>query len=319
MGTDEFELISRYLKPLAENEAARGLADDAAVFDIPEGFHGVVSTDALVSGVHFPRDAPGDIVARRALGSALSDLAAMGATPTGCLLTWGIGPDWEDTFFIRFADAFKADLSTYKVDLWGGDTVLTATPFISVCVYGIGRKSDLLSRSGAQAGDAVYVSGKIGDGFLGLQSFGTATGDDRVSAFEAPVPQLALGQALAGIASACIDISDGLAADLDHICRASQVAMEVEAMSVPLSAAGAVYAQDRGKLTTLLTGGDDYQLAFTVNGQNEHKLKEVGRIANASLTRIGVVSQSSEKHYAARFMDANGAEIRFKNRGYTHL
>ena len=167
MGTDEFDLISRYLTPLAANKAARGLADDAAVFDVPEGFHGVVSTDALVSGVHFPSNATGDIVARRALGSALSDLAAMGATPTGCLLTWGIGPDWEDTFFTRFADALKADLSTYKVDLWGGDTVRAATPFISVCVHGIGRKSDLLSRSGAQAGDAVYVSGTIGDGFLG--------------------------------------------------------------------------------------------------------------------------------------------------------
>ena len=319
MGTDEFDLISRYLTPLAANKAARGLADDAAVFDVPEGFHGVVSTDALVSGVHFPCDATGDIVARRALGSALSDLAAMGATPTGCLLTWGIGPDWEDTFFTRFADAFKADLSTYKVDLWGGDTVRAATPFISVCVHGIGRKSDLLSRSGAQAGDAVYVSGTIGDGFLGLQAFGTATGGDRVSAYEAPVPQLALGQALAGVASACIDVSDGLAADLDHICRASQIAMEVEAMAVPLSAAGAAYAQDRGQLGTLLTGGDDYQLAFTVNAENEHKLKDIGRIANVALTRIGAVSQSPEKHYAARFMDANGAEIGFENRGYTHL
>ena len=212
MGTDEFDLISRYLIPLAANEAARGLADDAAVFDVPEGFHGVVSTDALVSGVHFPCDATGDVVARRALGSALSDLAAMGATPTGCLLTWGIGSDWDDMFFTQFADAFKADLATYKTELWGGDTVRAAMPFISVCVHGIGRKSDLLSRSGAQAGDGVYVSGTIGDGFLGLQAFGTATGGGGVSAYEAPVPQLALGQALAGVASACIDVSDGLAA-----------------------------------------------------------------------------------------------------------
>ena len=111
MSTDEFDLISRYLMPLAANEAARGLADDAAVFDVPEGFHVVVSTDALVSGVHFPCDATGDIVARRALGSALSDLAAMGATPTGCLLTWGVGPQWEDSFFTRFADAFEIWLS----------------------------------------------------------------------------------------------------------------------------------------------------------------------------------------------------------------
>ena len=319
MGTDEFDLISRYLTPLAANEAARGLADDAAVFDIPEGFHGVVSTDALVSGVHFPCDATGDIVARRALRSALSDLAAMGARPRGCLLTWGIGPDWGDTFFTRFADAFKADLSTYKVDLWGGDTVRAATPFISMCVHGIGRKPDLLSRSGAQAGDAVYVSGTIGDGFLGLQASATSIGADGVSVYEAPVPQLALGQALAGVASACIDVSDGLAADLDHICRASQIGIDVEAMAVPLSAAGAAYARDLAKLGTLLTGGDDYQLAFTVNAENEHKLRDIGRIANVALTRIGAVWQSSEKHCIARFMDANGAEIIFENRGYKHL
>ena len=185
----------------------------------------------------------------------------------------------------------------------GGDTVRAATPFISVCVHGIGRV-DLLSRSGAQAGDAVYVSGTIGDGFLGLQASATETGGDGVSVYEAPVPQLALGQALAGVASACIDVSDGLAADLDHICRASQIGMDVEALAVPLSASGAAYVRDLGKLGTLLTGGDDYQLAFTVNAENEHKLKDIGRIANVALTRIGAVSQSPEKHYAARFMDA---------------
>ena len=176
-----------------------------------------------------------------------------------------------------------------------------------------------MSRSGAQAGDGVYVSGTIGDGFLGLRAFGAATGGGGVSAYVAPVPQLALGQALAGVASACIDVSDGLAADLDHICRASQIAMEVEAMAVPLSAAGAAYAQDPEQLGTLLTGGDDYQLAFTVKAENEPKLKDIGRITNVALTRIGAVSQSPEKHYAARFMDANGAEIVFENRGYTHL
>ena len=316
---DEFDLIARYLMPLAANDAARGLADDAAVFDIPRGFQGVVSTDALVSGVHFPCDATGDVVARRALGGALSDLAAMGATPTGCLLTWGIGSDWDDMFFTQFADAFKADLATYKTELWGGDTVRAATPFISVCVHGIGRKSDLLSRSGAQAGDGVYVSGTIGDGFLGLRAFGAATGGGGVSAYVAPVPQLALGQALAGVASACIDVSDGLAADLDHICRASQVAMEVETLAVPLSAAGATYAQDPNKLGTLLTGGDDYQLAFTVNANNEHKLKDIARATNVALTRIGVVSQSPGQSFSARFMDAGGAEIGLEKRGYTHF
>ena len=184
-----------------------------------------------------------------------------------------------------------------------------------------GQPSQVLREppSGAQDGDAVYVSGTIGDGLLGLQAFGTATGGGGVSAYEAPVPQLALGQALAGVASACIDVSDGLAADLDHICRASQIAMEVEAMAVPLSAAGAAYAQDPEQLGTLLTGGDDYQLAFTVKPENEPKLKDVGRITNVALTRIGAVSQSPKKYYAARFMDANGAEIVFENRGYTHL
>ena len=319
MGTDEFDLIARYLAPLAANDAARGLADDAAVFDIPEGFHGVVSTDALVSGVHFPAHASGDVVARRALASALSDLAAMGATPTGCLLTWGIGPDWDDMFFTQFADAFKADLATYKVELWGGDTVRAPTPFISICVHGIGRRSALLSRSGARAGDAVYVSGTIGDGFLGLEAFGKTTGDDGVSAYAAPVPQLALGQALAGVASACIDVSDGLAADLDHICRASQLAMEIDATAVPLSAAGAAYVQDTGHLGALLTGGDDYQLAFTVNAENEPKLEDIGRAANVALTRIGAVSQSAEKSHTARFVDVDGAEIGFEKRGYTHF
>ena len=116
-----------------------------------------------------------------------------------------------------------------------------------------------------------------------------------------------------------IDVSDGLAADLDHICRASQVAMEVETLAVPLSAAGATYAQDPNKLGTLLTGGDDYQLAFTVNAENEHKLKDIARATNVALTRIGVVSQSPGQSFSARFMDAGGAEIGLEKRGYTHF
>jgi thiamine-monophosphate kinase len=319
MARDEFDLIARYLAPLASNAAARGLVDDAAVFEVPAGYHGVVSTDALVSGVHFPAHATGDVVARRALGSALSDLAAMGATPTGCLLTWGIGPDWDESFFAEFAEAFGATLDTYNVDLWGGDTVRATTPFISVCVHGIGRKPDLLSRSRARAGEAVYVSGTIGDGFLGLQAFGTMTDADAVSAYAAPTPQLALGQALTGVASACIDVSDGLAADLDHICRASQIAMEIEASAVPLSAAGVAYAQDTNFLAALLSGGDDYQLAFTVSAENAPKLEDIGRAAQVALTRIGTVTQSPEQSFSARFLAADGAEISFANRGYKHF
>lgn len=323
MPMDEFDLIAHYLTPLAANKAARGLADDAAVFEIPEGYQGVVSTDALVSGVHFPEAASGDIVAQRALGSALSDLAAMGATPTGCLLTWGIGPDWDSAFFDQFAAALGAGLDTYKVALWGGDTVRAPTPFISVCVHGIGRKSDLLSRSGARAGDAVYVSGTIGDGFLGLQDFATGANGAARAAYERPVPQLALGQALAGVASACIDVSDGLAGDLDHICRASGVAMEIEASAVPLSAAGVAYVQDAAGLQTLVTGGDDYQLAFSVSADNAGKLDAIARTANVALTRIGTVigtpRQSPTEAFSARFVDADGGQMRLAKRGYTHF
>lgn len=316
---DEFDIISRLFGPLASHDAARSLADDAAVFDVPAGYHGVVSTDALVSGVHFPADASGDIVAQRALGCALSDLAAMGATPAGCLLTLGIGPSWDEPFLTQFSHSFGAGLTAFKVALWGGDTVYAPTPFVSICVHGVGEAAKVISRAGARSGDAVFVSGVIGDGYLGLKDYQNQETSADMTAYISPQPQLELGQVLAGVASACIDISDGLAADLDHICHASGVSMHIDAAAVPLSAAGHAFASNQTALATLLTSGDDYQLAFCVPPNDVVRVDAIARDTGVRITRIGTVIAPVSGGFTAHLLDDAGDEMTLANRGYRHF
>ena len=302
---DEFGLIAELLAPLADNEAAAKLSDDAARVAVPNGNDLVISTDMLVAGVHFPENAEGALVARRMLACNISDLAAKGAKPFGCVLTLGIAPHWDRGWLETFVTTLGEGLKAYDLQLWGGDTVRAEQGFAGLTVNGLVPQGQMLKRSGAQNGDDVYVTGTIGDAFLDLSAGGDA--------YAAPQPPLAFGQDLRGLAHAAIDVSDGLIADLDHLCAASEGGIDIAAALVPLSEAGRVY----GDLHALVSGGDDLQIAFTASPDKAETLRALATRHNIKLTRIGKFLKSEQ--WRATLLAEDGAEITLEKRGFRHF
>jgi thiamine-monophosphate kinase len=170
---DEFGLIAELLAPLADNKAAARLSDDAAQVAVPDGQALVISTDMLVANVHFPANADAALVANRLMACNISDLAAKGAQPFGCLLTLGVAENWDSAFLTRFVATLAEGLETYEMQLWGGDTVRAKQGFAGLTVHGLVPHGEMVTRSGAQDGDDVYVTGTMGDGFLDLPDLGS--------------------------------------------------------------------------------------------------------------------------------------------------
>ena len=337
----EFERIERFFAPLA-GPGALGLKDDAALLDPIPGRRFVLTVDAMVAGVHYLPDDPPDLVARKLLRVNLSDLAAMGAAPEGYLLTTALPPDHGADWLERFAAGLAADQAEFGIVLLGGDSVATpGSATFSLTAIGsvaVGRE---LRRSGAQPGDHVYVSGTLGDGALGLRairgelpsSLGRAERDALADRYRLPRPRLALGRRLTGspaadaadpLAHAGMDISDGLVADLGHICDASGVAATVHADKLPLSpAARAALDADPALLALALAGGDDYELLFTAPPQHAAKLAALSAELDLPLTRIGEIAASRPPHPAAepavRVVDGDGHELSLPQRGYRHF
>lgn len=310
---DEFGFIAELLTPLAD-ETGLKLADDAAVFAPPAGQDVVITTDTLVEAVHVPENADGALVARRALACNISDLAAKGAKPVGCLMNLGIAPHWDEDWLRGFAAALGDGLAHWGLALWGGDTVATPTPFISLTLHGLVPQGQMIRRNRAQAGDDVYVTGTIGDGFLGLKDMSAAYAD--------PKPPLAFGQGLVGLASAALDVSDGLIADLGHICAAAQCGMQIDAARVPLSAAGQGYiadAVDNQRLADLLTGGDDLQIAFTAAPDKQDALHTLARDTGTAICQIGTVTRAAKGENSVKLTDRQGASMVLQHTGYRHF
>ena len=248
----EFDLIETYFKPLAKGApGALGLADDAAVLTPTGGHDLVVTQDMLVEGVHFRDTDPAGRVAQKALRVNLSDLAAMGATPVAYLLSLALPAAVDDAWVAAAAAGLAADQAEFGVHLIGGDTVSTPGPLtLSITALGQTPNGLALRRSGARPGDLVMVSGMIGDACLGLDVLeggdttapgapGAPGADYLVDRYQLPSPRLSLGLALRGLATAAIDISDGLVADLGHLCGASGVGAAVDLGRVPVSPAAA--------------------------------------------------------------------------------
>ena len=328
-GRGEFDLIADLFAPLTSSTpAALGLKDDAAVFSVPEGFDLVTTVDAMVEDVHFfPADAA-NLVARKLLRVNLSDLAAMGAKPIGYLLTLvrpsTVGEDWLQ----RFAHGLAADQRTFNIGLLGGDTVSTAGPLVlSLTALGQVAAGKSLLRSGANPGDTIYVSGTIGDAGLGLalvqdpegQGFDNVSRDDRnalVARLQCPEPRLELGQALAGVATAAVDISDGLVADLAHIASASDVGMKLVLSDVPVSdAAARIVGTDENSRLKLIAGGEDYELAFTAPESTASRIRKISKDLELSITPIGTVT--AEKIIEVR--GQNGDSLPVTSSGWTHF
>jgi thiamine-monophosphate kinase len=319
----EFDLIERLFAPYADPDTALNLRDDAACYTPQAGYDLVISTDMLVSGVHFPLTASPEMVAGRLVGSNISDLAAKGAVPVGCLLNLALGADWDEAFLTAFAADFGARLQDYNMPLWGGDTVQSQrgqNAMVSLSVYGVVPQGTMVRRDGAQIGDDVYVTGNIGDGFLGLQHALNQSQGESLATFAQPDPPLAFGQGLRGLATSCLDVSDGLAADLDHLCAAAHVAMRLEASAVPLSKEGQAYiAQRPAQLMDLLAGGDDYQLAFTAPASAAASLSRLAGETAVRLTRLGCVESAAADQYRAVFIDQMGENLVLERRGFQHF
>lgn len=321
----EFDLIAAYFRPLTEGRPeALDLEDDAGLLTPPPGCQLVVTTDALVAGEHFLPDTAPESLAAKALGVNLSDLAAMGATPAAYTLALAapkpIPPGWLQAFSAGLADT----QATHGVFILGGDTVTTSGPLtLSVTALGWVEAGAALRRSGAQVGDDLYVSGTIGDAALGLlvardgRTLAGDVGDAFLRArYDRPQPRTALGPRLVRIATSCIDVSDGLAADVGHIAETSGLGADISLRDLPLSdAARAALTDDPGLLQTLVTGGDDYELAFTAPPSAAGAITAVARESGIPVARIGTMTAEPD----VRLLGPGGAALDLGQGGYRHF
>jgi thiamine-monophosphate kinase len=320
MALGEFAFIAERLRPLAAGSpGALDLADDAALLDPPAGSELVLTKDAMVAGVHFlPDDPPGDI-ARKLLRVNLSDLAAMGAAPLGYLLALIRPKATAEDWLAEFCLGLASDQATFGIGLLGGDTVSTPGPLaLSLTALGHVPRGTALRRCGARPGDDVWVSGTLGDAAQGLKVLqgeleaAPAARAHLTGRYRLPQPRLALGQALRGVASAALDVSDGLLADLDHILETSGVGAAVRADTLPLSAA----ARDLpGAREAALAGGDDYELLFTAAPARRARIGALARELALPLTRIGTIDSDP----GLRVLDAAGRAIPIERAGWQHF
>ena len=305
----ERDLIARHFAPLSQSRTARGLADDAAVFAPPLGRELVLTHDILAAGIHYLSGDPPSDVAWKLLAVNLSDLAAMGARPVGVLLGLGLSPTEDETWVAAFAAGLQRGLERWRVALWGGDTVTgLAAAVLGLTAIGTVEPGTALSRSGARPGDGVWVSGTIGDAGLGLAiARGDASFDKALLArFRRPEPRLALGQALVGVATAAMDVSDGLLIDAERLAVASGVGITIELARVPVSGAAVARTQrDDGGLLALATAGDDYELLFTAAPD---------AVVPAGTTRVGTVSSGA----GLTVLGVDGAVVVPQRLGWDH-
>jgi thiamine-monophosphate kinase len=321
----EDSLIARYFRPLATDPRAFNLGDDAAILKA-SGDDLVVTTDAIVEGVHFLADDPPDTVARKALRVNLSDLAAKGATPAGFVLTLALRAA-DDAWLTPFARGLGSDAGLYGCPLLGGDTVSTPGPLtISITAFGRVPAGKMIHRSGAKPGDRIVVTGTIGDAALGLDILkgGTAaaladTGAKAmlIGRYRVPQPRNALAKAVRDHAHAAMDVSDGLAGDLAKLCGVSGVSAVIDAPSIPLSeAAAALLARGTVGIGAIVSGGDDYEILCTIPEDRFEAFVQAAGQAGVAVTSIGMVVAGSS---VPRFLDGEGREIALPRLSYSHF
>jgi thiamine-monophosphate kinase len=320
MALGEFALIDRYFRACGarRTDVIAGVGDDAALLQVPGDADLVAATDTLVAGVHFPPGSPAASIGHRALAVNLSDLAAMGARPAWALLALTL-PEVNASWLAEFTTGFGELARAHEVELVGGDT--TRGPLcITVQLLGFVPRGTALRRCGGRPGDALFVSGTPGDAAAGL-----ALVEGRLSApaelsgylrerFELPTPRVALGERLRQFASACIDLSDGLFADAAKLAQASGTGLQIQYEALPVSellerAVGAEHARELA-----LTGGDDYELCFSVAEKNLAALLQELPPQRWGYRRIGVLRDSPE---AVVLRD--GSVMQFSHSGYQHF
>jgi len=323
MSLSEDELIARFFAPIA-GEAGLALKDDVARLTPPPGRDLVITADALVAGVHFFADDPAERVAAKALRVNLSDLASKGAEPLGFLLTLalprGVTADWVEAF----ARGLGEDARAYSCPLIGGDTVHTPGPLtLSITALGAVAPGAMPARTGARAGDVIFVSGSIGDAALGLAlrlgrgpALDEAHRAELIDRYLKPQPRMGLAQALRR-AHAAMDVSDGLVGDLAKMLRASGVSGELDLREVPFSrAARAFFALDPGGIEIAATGGDDYEVLAAAPEAEASAFKAAAAVAGVPVRAIGRVSEGVGE---LRVVGLDGAPARFARGAYSHF
>ena len=294
MSRDEFQIIARYFtRPIEDPDVLLGIGDDAAVVQASGPM--VIATDTLVAGVHFPSTLSGDAVGYRVLAVNLSDLAAMGAEPRWCTLALTLPSD-DATWLGGFAEGFFGLADRHGISLVGGD--LTRGPLtVTVQLVGTGRAGYLLTRGGGHAGDDIYVTGSLGDSAAGLALLSEGVADVSIehqalkNRFLRPAPRVAQGLALGGLASAAIDVSDGLVADLGHLCEASGCGAVIDVERLPVSAELLALFPPQAAQTYALSGGDDYELCFTAPPAQAQAIEHALAPLDAKVHSIGQLTE----------------------------
>ncbi|HSB97985.1 MAG TPA: thiamine-phosphate kinase [Spongiibacteraceae bacterium] len=320
----EFELIAKYFAPLGniansetQSRINLGIGDDAALLNPRKDHQLAISVDTLVAGVHFPVGGDARLIAHKALRSNLSDLAAMAATPLAYTLALTL-PALDEPWLANFSEGLREIAEEFQITLIGGDTTRGAQLVITIQIIGEVPTGKALTRSGAQPGDIIFVTGTLGDARAALdilavpQDRATTEQQYLLDRYYRPTPRLSFAQTLRGIATAAIDISDGLAADLGHILKASGVGAEVRLMQLPLSDA---LLNLTNAHQYALSGGDDYELCFTAAPEHAEKIQALSTQAATRVTEIGRITENS----GLVVRDINGKQIALTDTGYTHF
>lgn len=323
---DEFEIIDKYFKPLTLNSGeSLGLMDDAAILNNCLGSQFVIACDTINENVHFFSFDTPYLIAKKLLRVNLSDLAAMGANPYAYLLSLSVPRDVTQNWLAEFSASLQEDIKIFGGKIIGGDTT-SSKGLISLSLTAIGQvKNNMaLKRSGAKIGDKIFVTGTIGDSYLGLKLLDGSlkTEDSKIykyltNRYHLPLPRLDISQKIIGIASAAMDISDGLFADIGKLCKASNCGFKIMINSVPISDEAKFFV-DNGKvnLEQLCTNGDDYELVFTANEDKIEDIIKIAAIDKVSITQIGVITDIED---GCKVLGGNDKKIIFKKTGYNHF
>ena len=315
---DEFQLIRRYFarSAKARGDVSLGIGDDAALLHVPPGQELAVSTDSLLVDVHFPANLLADAVGHRALAANLSDLAAMGATPAWVLMALTL-PAPDEDWLESFSRGFFALADKYGVALVGGN--MARGPLnITLTVHGLVEQGSALTRSGAEVGDLVYVTGHLGDAAAGLKLLQSGRADPLhpcIRHFSYPEPRVAAGRALRGIASAAIDVSDGLLADLGHLLEVRGFGAKLALEKLPVSPELLSLQGQEEAWRMALTGGDDYELCFTVPATRAAEAEARLQAAGCPASCIGAIESTPGIHC----LDRKGARREYPRSGHRHF
>jgi len=318
----EFSLISKYFAPLS-GETGFNFGDDAALLPKLENTRLVITQDAIAETVHFFSDDTPDLIARKAIRVNLSDLAAKGATPRYISLALGLGNTWNEAWVDRFAQGFAADCKTYNLELTGGDTFRTGGGFvISITAMGEIAKDGYVSRLGARVGDVLCVTGTIGDAAIGLHvrqgGLGKLLQSHRqalIDRYLLPQPRTSFAHLIRDHASAAMDISDGLLGDLEKLCAVSRVGCDIRLDDIPLSKAlNAAIELESSSLETALSGGDDYEILFTVPEENLKAFDKATSLEDIRISKIGQITSGGP----VKVFDTGGEVVEFAKKSYDH-